>query len=70
MSLTVGDVQPFTGSISAPIRDAGGRTIACLCFVFRKALAKNTKRLDSLTDKLLQTADLISIDLGWRPGRQ
>ncbi len=70
MSLTVGDVQPFTGSISAPIRDAGGRTIACLCFVFRKALAKNTKRLDSLTDKLLQTADSISIDLGWRPGRQ
>lgn len=70
LSLTVGDVQPFTGSISAPIRDGNARTIACICFVFRKSLARNVKRLDDLKDKLLQATHSISIDLGWRPGQQ
>lgn len=70
ISVTVGDVQPFTGSMSAPIRDAGGQVIACLCFVFRKAVAKNAKRIDSLRDKLLQASHSISLDLGWRPGQQ
>lgn len=67
-SLTVGDVQPFTGSIAAPIYDANERVVACLSFVFRKAVAKNTKRLDALTDLLLETTHSISLDLGWRPG--
>jgi len=68
ISLTVGDVQPFTGSIAAPIHDASGRVIACVSFVFRKAVAKNTKRLDALRDLLLETTHSISLDLGWRPG--
>jgi DNA-binding IclR family transcriptional regulator len=70
MSLTIGDVQPFTGSISAPIRDADGRVISCICLVFRKALVRNAKRLEDLRDKLLQATHSISIDLGWRPGVQ
>ena len=37
-ALTVGDVQPFTGSLAAPIRDASGRVVGALCFVFRKGL--------------------------------
>lgn len=69
-ALTVADVQPFTGSISAPIRDGSGHTIACICFVFRKALAKNAKRLEDLTDKLLQATHSISLDLGWHPGQR
>ncbi|WP_379067423.1 IclR family transcriptional regulator [Mesorhizobium sp. UC22_110] len=68
-SLTVADVQPFTGSLAAPIRDADGTVISTLCFVFRKALAKNTARREDLTDKLLQASQSISIDLGWRPGQ-
>lgn len=68
MSLTIGDVQPFTGSIAAPIFDANGRTTACVSFVFRKAVAKNAKRLDTLRDLLLETTHSISLDLGWRPG--
>ncbi len=66
---TVGDVQPFTGSIAAPIRDAAGRVVASLCFVFRKSLLKNTKRMDELRDRLTHTAHSISFDLGWRPGQ-
>jgi len=68
-ALTVADVQPFTGSLAAPIQDASGAVISALCFVFRKALAKNTARREDLTDKLLQAAQSISLDLGWRPGQ-
>lgn len=68
ISLTIGDVQPFTGSIAAPIYDSSGRVIACVSFVFRKSIAKSTKRLDTLRDLLLETAHSISLDLGWRPG--
>lgn len=69
-SLTVADVQLFTGSMSAPVRDASGRVIACLCIVFRKTLLKNEKRRDELQEKLLQAAHSISLDLGWRPGQR
>jgi DNA-binding IclR family transcriptional regulator len=69
-SLTVADVQLFTGSMSAPVRDASGKVIACLCFVFRKTLLKNEKRRDEMQEKLLQAAHSISLDLGWRPGQR
>lgn len=68
-SLTVGDVQPFTGSISAPVFDLTGEVIASICFIFRKSLAKKTDRIDELKDKLLQATHSMSIDLGWRPGQ-
>lgn len=69
-SLTVADVQLFTGSMSAPVRDATGNVIACLAFVFRKTLLKNEKRRDELQEKLMQAAHSVSLDLGWRPGQQ
>ncbi|WP_171946476.1 IclR family transcriptional regulator [Hyphomicrobium sp. CS1GBMeth3] len=69
-SLTVADVQMFTGSMSAPIRDSSGRVIACLSFVFRKTLLKNEKRRDELQERLMQAAHSISLDLGWRPGQR
>src|ERR1700719_5425315 len=37
-SVTVADVQPFTGSVAAPIRDASDRVVACICFIARKTL--------------------------------
>jgi DNA-binding IclR family transcriptional regulator len=70
LSLTIADVQPFTGSISAPIRDDSGKVIACLCFVFRKALAQNDKKRDELQEQLIHTAHSISIDMGWHPGQR
>lgn len=69
MAMTVADVQPFTGSMAAPIRDGTGRVIASLCFIYRKALARNGKRREELQDQLMHMAHSISIDLGWRPDR-
>lgn len=69
VSLTIGDVQPFTGSMAAPIREASGKVIASLCYVFRKSLARNEKRLEELQDRIIHTAHSISFDLGWRPGQ-
>ncbi len=68
-ALTVADVQPTTGSVAAPIRDAGGRTIAALCYVFRKNLLKNERSRDEMIDHLVHTAQSISIGMGWRPGQ-
>jgi DNA-binding IclR family transcriptional regulator len=67
MALTVADVQPFTGSMSAPIRDGSGKVRASLCFIFRKVLLRNEKRREELQDQLMHMAHSISIDLGWRP---
>jgi DNA-binding IclR family transcriptional regulator len=67
MALTVADVQPFTGSMSAPIRDGSGKVVASLCFIFRKVLLRNEKRREELQDQLMHMAHSISIDLGWRP---
>jgi DNA-binding IclR family transcriptional regulator len=69
VALTIGDVQPFTGSIAAPIRDGNGKVVASLCFVFRKSLLRNEKRLEELQDRIIHTAHSISFDLGWRPGQ-
>jgi DNA-binding IclR family transcriptional regulator len=69
-SLTLADVQPFTGSMSSPIRDGTGKVIACLCFVFRRALAGDDRRRDDLREQLVHAAHSISFDLGWRPGQR
>ncbi|MCB1502655.1 MAG: IclR family transcriptional regulator [Bauldia sp.] len=67
MALTVADVQPFTASMAAPIRDGAGKVVASLCFIFRKVLLRNEKRREELQDQLMHMAHSISIDLGWRP---
>ena len=68
-SVTIADVQPFTGSMAAPIRDASGRVIASLCFIARKTLLQNERRREELLEHLLHAAHLASMDLGWRPDR-
>jgi DNA-binding IclR family transcriptional regulator len=70
MALTIADVQPFTGSMAAPIRDMSARVIASLCFIFRKTLIRNNKRCDELQEHLIRIAHSISIDLGWRPDQR
>src|ERR1700730_16863694 len=66
-SITVADVQPFTGSMAAPIRDASGTVVASLCFIARKTLIQNVQRRDKLLEHLLHAAHMASMDLGWRP---
>jgi DNA-binding IclR family transcriptional regulator len=69
-ALTVGDVQPFTGSMAAPMLGASGSVVAALCFVFRKIVARNDKRREELQDQVIHIAHSISLDLGWRPQRR
>src|ERR1700744_2536043 len=66
-SITLADVQPFTGSMAAPIRDFTGRVIASICFIGRKSLLQNERKRDELLEHLLHAAHLASLDLGWRP---
>ena len=70
MAMTVGDVQPFTGSMAAPIRDGSGKVVASLCLIFRKTLLRNGKRREALQDQMMHMAHSISIDLGWRPDKR
>lgn len=66
-SVTIADVQPFTGSIAAPIRDASGTVVASLCFIGRKSQIQNEQRREELLEHLLRASHSASIDLGWRP---
>lgn len=61
---TKGDVQLSTGSVAAPVRDAGGAVVASLTLIidyrnFDKAESK-------LHDVVLRTARSISAQLGWQ----
>ena len=69
-SVTVADVQPFTGSLSAPIRDASGQVVASVCFLGRKTLIQNDSRREELLEQLLRAAHSTSIDLGQRPEKE
>lgn len=68
-ALTIADVQPFTGSVSAPIRDSSGKVVACLTYVFLKKFADSEPWLTSLEQRLIHTSHSISFNLGWRPGQ-
>jgi DNA-binding IclR family transcriptional regulator len=67
-SVTIADIQNFTGSIAAPIFDSNNNLVAGVCFVGRKSLIKNDKKRERLLETLLKTAQSISISLGWRLG--
>ena len=66
-AITVADVQMFTASMAAPVFNRKGEVVACVCFVIRKSGMMNDKRRDELLDRLLETAQSISLALGWRP---
>ena len=68
-ALTLGDVQPFTGSVAAPVRDETGTVVACVSFVVRRSMLRQEKRRDELVDELQRAAHAGSMDLGWRPGQ-
>ena len=67
-ALTVGDVQNFTGSISAPIFNESGAIAGCACFIFLKKLVSQKARLEELQEQLALMTHSISTELGWRPG--
>jgi len=68
-AVTEADVQLFTGSIAAPVFDAEGQVMSCMCFVYLDRVAADRELLQALVQDLLKMAHSISMDLGWNPGR-
>jgi len=64
---TEGDVQNFTGSISAPVFGAKGAVVGCICFVYLKKVARDQPLMDELKEALLMMTHALSIELGWHP---
>ena len=68
-AVTRADVQLFTGSMAAPVFDAEGQAVGCICFVYLNKVAADPNRIEALVEDLLKMATSISFDLGWNPGR-
>ena len=66
-ALTIGDVQLFSGSIAAPVFNRDNNVVACVCFVSRKSVLRNEAKLEILLEQLIETAQSISVSLGWNP---
>ena len=66
---TIGDVQPFTGSISAPVFDRGLQVIGAVCFITKRSAFKDGTVPEKMLENLLRTAHSASLALGWRPGQ-
>lgn len=66
-AVTVADIQPFTGSMAAPVFDGNGAAVGAVCFVGRKSLVRDDHQREHLLESLLKTSQSISIALGWGP---
>lgn len=64
---TVGDVQPFTGSYAAPIRDRTGRVVASVTGITTRAQMDGGPEEVRLRETVLGCASTIAIGLGWKP---
>lgn len=64
---TEGDVQPFTGSLAAPVFDRHSRVVASICFICRRSLLRERASEEKLREALLMAANAVSMALGWRP---
>ena len=65
---TVGDVQQFTGSISAPVFDRSHAVVSAVCFIARRTVFRDETKVDFMLETLLRTTQSVSLALGWRPG--
>ena len=62
------DVQPFTGSLAAPLFDRDGNVPASICLIMRASQLADKAGTETATEELLAVARTISAGLGWRPG--
>jgi len=65
---TVGDVQQFTGSLSAPVFDRAQRAVGAVCFITKRSTFRDGATVEKMLETLLRTAQSASLALGWRPG--
>jgi len=66
-SVSVADVQPFTGSVTAPIRNAHNQVVAAISMIFRKSVLQQEEVLAETVEILIDASMNISMSLGWRP---
>lgn len=67
-SRTEGDVQRFTGSVSAPVFERDGGIIAAVSLIARRTAFRDKRQGEAIVETALETAHAASIALGWRPG--
>ena len=65
---TVGDVQHFTGSLSAPVFDRTQQVVGAVCFITKRSVFRDSATVETMLETLLRTAQSASLALGWRPG--
>lgn len=66
---TVGDVQTFTGSVSAPVFDAEGEVVAAVCAVVSRVHLDGGPQEAAVIDAVQRLGQAMSLGLGWQPLR-
>jgi DNA-binding IclR family transcriptional regulator len=70
VSVTVRDVQSFTGSVAVPVFDANDEVSAAVCAVVPASQIDDEPRRAQLTEVVQRIAQSISLGLGWQPVRR
>ncbi|WP_157594249.1 IclR family transcriptional regulator [Streptosporangium amethystogenes] len=68
-AVTMGDVQTFTGSVSAPVFDSEGAVVAAVCAVVSRAHLDGGRNQVVVTDAVQRLAQALSLGIGWQPMR-
>ena len=68
VAVTVGDVQSFTGSVAAPVRDATDQVVAAICAVVPRSQIEDDSRRTLVVESVRRVAQSASLSLGWKPG--
>jgi DNA-binding IclR family transcriptional regulator len=66
-AISIADVQLFSGSVAAPVFNRENKVVASVCFVTRKSTLKDMDKREVLLEQLTETAQSISVSLGWNP---
>lgn len=65
-SRTVGDVQPFTGSVAAPVFDSRGDVIAAACAIVSRSHLDGGEKEDRMVQAVTSLAQSLSLGMGWQ----
>ncbi|WP_433496720.1 IclR family transcriptional regulator [Sphaerimonospora sp. CA-214678] len=66
---TIGDVQTFTGSVSAPVFDSEGNVVAAVCAVVSRAHLDGGQQESTVIDAVQRLGQALSLGIGWQPMR-
>lgn len=66
-AVTIGDVQPFTGSVAAPVYDSQAQVVAAISAVAPRAMLMDDRDQAEMVDAVMRVAQGVSLGLGWTP---